>query len=104
MLGDVLIPFAAAEQPVLNKLHLGWRLRANSKLKLFVAHLSLGLPFYPGRRADYKLRTVCGWVGAFFCSTSDCLGLISLENINSLESGAMGRKSIQGYLFSGSFP
>lgn len=65
--GDFLIPFYSSEQPVFNKLGLGWRLRANIKLELLVLHLFLGfagpaalLPF-AGEHA--KLRTACdpGW-------------------------------------------
>ena len=67
MFGDFLIPFYSSEQPVFNKLSLGWQLRANIKLELLVLHLFLGfagpaalLPF-AGEHA--KLRTICdpGW-------------------------------------------
>lgn len=84
-----LFLFTAVEQPVFNKLNLGWQLRANIKLDLCVLHLFLGfagpVSFLPFSGELTTFRTVCdpGWAGVENVSLFHvCFGLIRPENIN----------------------
>lgn len=73
MFGDFLIPFYSSEQPVFNKLGLGWWLSANIKLELSVLRLFLGFAglaaLLPFAGAHAELRTVCdpGGGGGKWC-------------------------------------